>query len=308
MSPDASNTNISAAAEHSLGRGNFIALTDQDSSDRRERLAQISAQIDEEKLEVVRVGFVDTHGIVRVRPIEARLFTQAARNGIAFTTALFAMDSANSIFQNVFSADGGFGREEMFVAPLVAAVRNARPETLRRTVTEVKRGIYVFDMLAPRFCAELLEEIDHFEGWCTENDLPLIRPNTMNNYGAVLDTFGFQGMLQHLMLQYVSPFAALFYSDVGGGSLDLWGAHGRDERTQFADSYRFGGHDLLQQWGDLVANRGPGGRDQMLVGSAGVPRRVALGITRVPIPIRHAAILRHQRGNTSANMPVTARH
>ena len=113
MSPDASNTNISAAAEHSLGRGNFIALTDQDSSDRRERLAQISAQIDEEKLEVVRVGFVDTHGIVRVRPIEARLFTQAARNGIAFTTALFAMDSANSIFQNVFSADGGFGREEM---------------------------------------------------------------------------------------------------------------------------------------------------------------------------------------------------
>ena len=113
MSSDASNTNISAAAEHSLGRANFIALTDQDSSDRRERLAQISAQIDEEKLEVVRVGFVDTHGIVRVRPIEARLFAQAARNGVAFTTALFAMDSANSIFQNVFSADGGFGREEM---------------------------------------------------------------------------------------------------------------------------------------------------------------------------------------------------
>jgi glutamine synthetase len=63
-------------------------------------------------LEVIRVAFVDTHGIVRVRPIEARLFSQAARNGVAFTTA-FAMYSANSIFQNVFAHDGGFGRETM---------------------------------------------------------------------------------------------------------------------------------------------------------------------------------------------------
>ena len=64
-------------------------------------------------MEVIRVAFVDTHGIVRVRPIEARLFSQAGRNGVAFTTALFAMDSANSIFQNVFAHDGGFGRETM---------------------------------------------------------------------------------------------------------------------------------------------------------------------------------------------------
>ena len=30
-----------------------------------------------------------------------------------FTTALFAMDSANGIFQNVFARDGGFGRDTM---------------------------------------------------------------------------------------------------------------------------------------------------------------------------------------------------
>jgi glutamine synthetase len=73
----------------------------------------VLAKIGEEKIEVMRVACVDTHGIVRVRPIEARLFSQAARNGVAFSTALFAMDSANSIFQNVFAADGGFGRETM---------------------------------------------------------------------------------------------------------------------------------------------------------------------------------------------------
>jgi glutamine synthetase len=113
MPPDSINTNARIAAENSLGRPNFVALTGQDSPERQEMLARILATIDEEKLEVVRVTFVDTHGIVRVRPIEARLFSQAVRNGVAFTTGLFAMDSANNIFQNVFARDGGFGRETM---------------------------------------------------------------------------------------------------------------------------------------------------------------------------------------------------
>src|SRR5271170_4613482 len=113
MKSDSFNTNTHPAAESSLGRPNFAALTGQDSPERQERLAGILAKIDEDKLEVVRVTFVDTHGIVRVRPIEAHLFSQAARNGVPFTTALFAMDSANSIFQNVFARDGGFGRETM---------------------------------------------------------------------------------------------------------------------------------------------------------------------------------------------------
>jgi glutamine synthetase len=112
MPPD-DNTNPTAAAENSLGRPNFIDRTGLDSPERRERLARILAKIDEDELEVVRVASVDTHGIVRARPIEARLFAQAAKNGVAFTTAVFAMDSSNSIFQNVFSADGGFGRETM---------------------------------------------------------------------------------------------------------------------------------------------------------------------------------------------------
>jgi hypothetical protein len=50
---------------------------------------------------------------VRARPVEARLFSQVLRNGMAFTSALLAMDSANSIFQNVFAHDGGFGRDTM---------------------------------------------------------------------------------------------------------------------------------------------------------------------------------------------------
>jgi glutamine synthetase len=113
MPPDSISTSARGAAENSLGRPNFVALTGQDSPERQEILACILAKIDEDKLEVIRVTFVDTHWVVRVRPIEAHLFSQAVRNGVPFTTALFGMDSANNIFQNVFAHDGGFGRETM---------------------------------------------------------------------------------------------------------------------------------------------------------------------------------------------------
>jgi glutamine synthetase len=113
MTPASINRNICDAPANSIGRSDFDALIGLDSPERKDMLARILAKIDEEKLEVVRVGFVDTHGVVRVRPIEAHLFSQAVRNGVPFSTALFAMDSANSIFQNVFARDGGFGRETM---------------------------------------------------------------------------------------------------------------------------------------------------------------------------------------------------
>ena len=123
------NTNATTAAENSLGRPNFVALTGQGSPERQEMLARILARIEEENLEVIRVAIVDTHGIVRVRPIEARLFAQAVRNGVAFTTGLFAMDSANTIFQNVFAHDGGFGRETMGGAGDMLAIPD--PATFR---------------------------------------------------------------------------------------------------------------------------------------------------------------------------------
>lgn len=75
-------------------------------------------------------------------------------------------------------------------------------------------------MLQPSFCAGLLEEITCFENWCRYNEVDLLRPNTMNRYGSILDTFGFNPFLQELMTTYVVPFAAMFYADVGGASLD----------------------------------------------------------------------------------------
>jgi len=112
-------------------------------------------------------------------------------------------------------------RETIFTWPFVQSVRVGTPKELRALCREVQRGVYVFDMLAPEFCRELVEEIEHFEQWRTALDLPAVRPNTMNNYGVVLDAMGFDSFLHQMMTEYVTPFSSLFYPDVGGDSLDV---------------------------------------------------------------------------------------
>ncbi|MHA7777985.1 glutamine synthetase family protein [Roseibium sp. M-1] len=96
-----------------LGKSNFTALAGVETAERKQKLAELLGLIKEKDLKVVRVGFVDAHGIIRMRPIEASHFEQAASNGVPFTTALLAMDSGNFIFKPVFTHDGGFGHEEM---------------------------------------------------------------------------------------------------------------------------------------------------------------------------------------------------
>src|SRR4051812_12607133 len=110
--------------------------------------------------------------------------------------------------------------DAVLVPPLAAALRRGTPEALRSVSQEIHRGVIVFDMLQPTFCAELLEEMAHFESWCDSVQLGQIRPNTMNNYGTVLDCMGFSPVMQQMMTEWVAPFASLLYADVGGGSLD----------------------------------------------------------------------------------------
>jgi glutamine synthetase len=97
----------------SLGRSGFAERLGVDTPERRAAVELVVAQIKESGLQVIRLCFVDTHGIVRVRPVEARHFAAVCRNGIPFSVVFGAMDSANMITQDVFSRGGGFGRDEM---------------------------------------------------------------------------------------------------------------------------------------------------------------------------------------------------
>lgn len=58
--------------------------------------------------------------------------------------------------------------------------------------------------------------MENFEKWVGDSKYRIMRPNTMNKYGAVLDDFGLETMLDKLMEGYVRPIAkgAILFSSL----------------------------------------------------------------------------------------------
>lgn len=86
---------------------------------------------------------------------------------------------------------------------------------LRELVREVSPGVFVFDLLPADFCVKLLEEIHHFESWCEKTGKTIHRPNSMNNYGAILDDFGFEPCLEQMVSQVMNVISSVLFPHIG---------------------------------------------------------------------------------------------
>ena len=78
---------------------------------------------------------------------------------------------------------------------------------MRALVEEVSPGIYAFDLLSDAFCELLLAELGNFEA----SGLPVSRPNSMNNYGVVLNSIGMERTMDDLQRTYVRPLVDLLF-------------------------------------------------------------------------------------------------
>ncbi|KAL3682755.1 hypothetical protein R1sor_000777 [Riccia sorocarpa] len=116
------------------------------------------------------------------------------------------------------------------------AIKDGSEEAMRKIIMEHSPGVYTFYMLEPTFCAMMLDEVQHFENWALEAKVKIMRPNTMNNYGAVLDDIGMEGMLNELMISFINPMATVLLENVGGSTLDSH--HGFV--VEHSDGSRFG--------------------------------------------------------------------
>ncbi|KAI3963664.1 hypothetical protein MKW98_021904 [Papaver atlanticum] len=109
--------------------------------------------------------------------------------------------------------------------PLHRELYSMNPETyfvpsFVEAINKNTEQMYTFEMLRKDFCDMLLSEVDNFEKWVTESNFKIMRPNSMNKYGAVLDDFGFETMLDKLMDDFVRPISKVFFHEVGGDTLD----------------------------------------------------------------------------------------
>lgn len=93
-----------------------------------------------------------------------------------------------------------------------AETRRQHEEKVWRTaVTEVFPNVYALPVLSQTTCEEIIEEMEHFFAFCESRKLAIFRPNSMNNYGAILDDFGFRAVLDELMKGYVQKLSTVFY-------------------------------------------------------------------------------------------------
>ncbi|XP_022716472.1 uncharacterized PKHD-type hydroxylase At1g22950-like isoform X1 [Durio zibethinus] len=107
-----------------------------------------------------------------------------------------------------------------FVPSFLKAINENKVESFRSIMAEPTLGVFTFEMLQPRFCEMWLSEVENFEKWVQETKFRIMRPNTMNKFGAVLDDFGLETMLDKLMEDFIRPISKVFFSDVGGSTLD----------------------------------------------------------------------------------------
>lgn len=115
-------------------------------------------------------------------------------------------------------------KEEYLDPTFLSLVEHARsPESTadslmeRMQVLGYASEIYSFPVFTSEFCHQFLGEIEHIE----DSPCPKGRPNTMNDYGVLLEEYGFnERLLNPLREIYLQPITALLFSSWGGGHLD----------------------------------------------------------------------------------------
>ncbi|EFA76780.1 putative prolyl 4-hydroxylase alpha subunit [Heterostelium album PN500] len=111
--------------------------------------------------------------------------------------------------------------EDFLCDNLVNAIKQYKitnnPDDLLKPLTKLTdTRIYSLQIFKTDFCQKLLEEIDQFKN----SGLPTARPNSMNNYGVILDEMGFTGFFTELRENYLKPFTSVLYADYNGAQLD----------------------------------------------------------------------------------------
>ena len=72
---------------------------------------------------------------------------------------------------------------------------------------EVPGRVWSFDMLKPEVCGWVLDELENYE----RSGLPVNRPNSMNNYGVIVNQIGMRPLIDDLQRKCIGPLARLLF-------------------------------------------------------------------------------------------------
>ena len=148
----------------------------------------------------------------------------------AHKIGLFEIDEPSALAAAV-SAPGPFCAQLLPRSALAPRLVEAiEANDLRRCVEEVCEGVYAFDLFSAEFTAALLAEVDYFYG----SKLPAARPNSMNNYGIIVNDIGLEPLIVALQRLVLLPLARALFSASDRGDP----ATGFDSTHAFVVKYR----------------------------------------------------------------------
>mmetsp|Transcript_54422 Transcript_54422/g.100559 ORF Transcript_54422/g.100559 Transcript_54422/m.100559 type:complete len:543 (-) Transcript_54422:71-1699(-) len=110
----------------------------------------------------------------------------------------------------LYAAEQGW-EESWFDPGLWASIADGSVETIRAFVTEEATEVYSFPLFTPEFCEMYIEEIYSFYA----SGLPARRPNSMNNYGVVVNEIGLEPMNDMLQIRILQPIARALFGNIG---------------------------------------------------------------------------------------------
>lgn len=128
----------------SYGRSDFAERHGLWSDEGQAAAAEVQQRVADEQLEVVRVSFVDQHGLLRGKTILADGLGSAFRSGITMTSTLLLKDTSHRTVFPVWTEDAGFGAGQMTGAGDVLMLPD--PTTFRRLPWSPHSGWMLADL------------------------------------------------------------------------------------------------------------------------------------------------------------------
>ncbi|TMW92136.1 hypothetical protein EJD97_013456 [Solanum chilense] len=108
---------------------------------------------------------------------------------------------------------------EVFVPSFIKAINEKTEDRFNNIISVPSPGILTFEIFQPEYCEMLVAEVNHFQTWIQKTDIRTEHRNNMNNM-TYLDDLGMEYMLQNLMDRFISPISKVFFTQVGGSTLN----------------------------------------------------------------------------------------
>jgi len=201
----------------------------------------------------------------------------------------------------------GVLRPEWLHPAVAAALANQthRSESLRAVAQREGDGVFSVPLLRPDFCRLVVEEVEHFAEHFARSGHSSPPPNSMNDYGVVLDELGLGALMSELRERVLRPMIEALYSE--GEPAACAAHHGFTVRYEPADQ---AGLDMHHDDSEYTLNvclysEGVRGSGLSFCGLVGEPdhRRYRFTLThRVGVAVLHVGRHRHGADDLTAGV------